>query len=139
MTERLTPSQLKTKGEAVRQVRNLRQSLKRDGGLRRPFASRELFRALRHIKKSGLRIDRPNVGERPPDCVECGEKSEQLGHVISHEDGVYQWGIDPHWLQKHGTVAVCMAHNERVEWDGKRVAHTIRELREAVEGDGAKL
>lgn len=134
MNERLTPSQLKTKDEAKRQIRKLRQSLKRDGGLRWPFASRELFRSLRKIKNTqGLRIDRPDVGERDPDCVECGEKSEQLGHVISHEDGVYEWGIHPRWLQKHGTVAVCQAHNKPVEWDEKRVAKTIQVLREAVE------
>lgn len=129
----LTPSQRRTKSEAKRQIRKLRQSMRRDGGLREPFATRELFRALRHIKKNGLRIDRPSGPKRGPKCVICKKKSEHLGHVISHEDGVYQWGIDPHWLQQHGTVAVCKDHNGEVEWAEDRVAETIQTLREAVE------
>ncbi len=121
--------------EAERQVRRLAELMQsRDGGLGWPFATRELFRALRKVKNTpSLRIDRPFV-KRPPNCIVCGEESEELGHVIAHDVGVYEWGIHPRWLQEHGTVPVCKTHNQEVEWDEGLVANTVQVLREAVEG-----
>lgn len=124
--------------EAEKETRRLAELMqRRDGGLRWPFATRELFRALRVIKNTKpLRIDRPPVGRRDPNCEVCGEKSAELGHGIPHRVGVYEWRIDPRWLQLHGTVPVCKDHNKAVDWDEDLVAKTIHALRKDVEEAG---